>query len=67
MNEMKPFQKQFQECSTAGYLGKGSFESFADHPELMPLLPSKKMRKAITSGEFSGVQRHKLNHAQLEA
>jgi hypothetical protein len=53
---MKPFSGQFIECSKGGFHGKGSFDSFADHPELLPLFLSKKMRAAISSGQFKGIQ-----------
>ena len=53
---MKPFQQQFCECAAAGYHGKGSFESFEDHPEKLPMFPTKKMADAIARGEFKGIQ-----------
>ena len=34
---MKPFNKQFKECSYLNMLGKGSFKKWKDHPELLPL------------------------------
>lgn len=44
---IKPFREQFIECDKEGFLGKGEFQSFEDHTELLPFFPSKKLFKAI--------------------
>ena len=58
---MKSFRKQIIECNNAGFRNETVFESFADHPELMPAFPWKKslqpLMRAIESGELKGLDK----------
>ena len=60
MNTFKSFSKQFGECEDQGYLTEKEFESFEEHPEILPAfieLPKfDKMREAIKSGELKGFE-----------
>lgn len=58
MNEGKEigFSTQFRECKKAGFVGRGEFLSFEDHPEMLPAFPSAEMAKAIRLGEWKGIQ-----------
>ncbi len=54
---MKPFREQFLDCRSQNLnTEKGEFLSFKDHPELMPLFPSREMIEAVKDGTFSGLQ-----------
>ena len=46
---MKLFRDQFTECSNAGLVGDGEFESFKENPNLLPLCPDTS-KKIINSG-----------------
>jgi hypothetical protein len=50
------FLDQARECRKEGMIGVGTFQSFKDHPELLPLFPNKKMVEAIKSGVWTGVE-----------
>lgn len=52
---MKTFRKQFSECCNAGYNKEKVFKSFKDYPNLLPAFPKNKMKEAIQSGKFNGV------------
>jgi hypothetical protein len=57
---MKTHWLQAVECKKQGLTGKGEFQSFEDHPELLPAFPYfpkyKKLTEAIDSGELKGIQ-----------
>ena len=57
---MKLHSKQMVECEEQGLTGKGEFQSFKEHPELLPALQflpkNKKLMEAIDSGELKGIQ-----------
>jgi len=59
---MKSFKKQFCECKEQGYLNEIKFESFEEHPEILPAFPWKKrlkpMMDAIKSGELKGLNKY---------
>jgi hypothetical protein len=56
---MKGFRDQYIECKEAGLVQVGRFQSFEDHPELLPRFPRlpklKKMMQKIQSGELKGL------------
>ena len=58
MEKTISFRKQLIECTDAGFCKETVFESFEEHPEMLPaflFLPKfDKMRKAIESGELKG-------------
>lgn len=51
------FGEQFHKCSTEGFTNETVFESFEEHPELLPLFPSDKLQISIASGELKGLNR----------
>lgn len=58
---MKTFREQLIECDDAGFRNERVFESFEEHPEILPaflFLPKFDiMRKAIESGELKGFEK----------
>lgn len=54
---MKPFYKQYQECSQEGFLGVGDFLSFEEHPELLPAFPKTSVIQAIKNGDWKGIEK----------
>ena len=48
------FRDQLLQCMRTGMVGEGPLKTFEEHPELLPLFPSKKFAKAIMSGELKG-------------
>jgi hypothetical protein len=53
------FSTQFRQCKKYGYTGKGKFQAFKDHPEMMPNPISRNGRKvlaAIQSGKLTGLE-----------
>ena len=57
---MKNHSTQYAECKSEGLTGTGKFQSFKDHPELLPAFPNlpknKKLTEAINSGELKGFE-----------
>jgi len=49
------FREQFIECSNNGLTEQTEFHSFEDNIDFLPLFPNKKMKEAITSGEWKGI------------
>jgi hypothetical protein len=54
--EYKGYLTQFRECQADGLVTNGEFLSFEEHPEMLPAFPSPKMKNAIQSGEWNGIQ-----------
>ena len=53
---IKPFHKQFSECSEEGFHKETEFESFEKHPELLPAPFHPKLIKLIKSGKIKGIE-----------
>lgn len=54
MKHIKPFRNQFVECRRNGLNCKTEFQSFKDHPEMMPLF-NRKMIGAIKEKKIDGL------------
>ena len=54
-DNIKPFQKQFCECSDLGFHKETDFQSFTEHPEFLPAPFYRKLNETIKSGEMKGI------------
>lgn len=52
----KGFREQFIECTDQGYNTRTHFVPFKDDPSMLPAFPNKKMREALKSGEWKGLE-----------
>lgn len=58
MEKPKSYLEQFSECKTNDLVGQGDFQSFEEHPEMLPLFPKLETWEAISKGEFKGFSRN---------